>query len=227
MQADQHAEDTREPVLNYSDSLFFGVFGCILSCLLLFFSQFELPSQMDRGFISTLFFDHIPFNTISILLLSMVFILSMSVAIGKIRGSCETLLKHLSNRISQFCSPAFFILIGNSLAIVIYSLCSQNIRYLGYASAFLVFALLIFLISKLSNELVDSIDSVHEKLPSRWAMSFCAVLIFLPLILSFFDNRPKTIEVSVSIGQYDKIMSKADLENVSIEEYVRRSLLQQ
>ncbi|WP_139045605.1 hypothetical protein [Vibrio cidicii] len=227
MKIDKYTEVTREPVLNYSDSMFFGGFGFILSFFLLLFSQFELPSQMDRGFLTSLLFDHIPFNTISILLLSMVIILLVSAAFGKIRGSSEKLLKHLSNRISQFCSPAFFILIGNSLALILFFLCSSNIGYLGYASAFSVFALLIFLISKLSNELVDSIESVHAKLPSRWAMFFSIVLLVLPLILSYFDDTPKVIEVSLSVEQYDQVKSQAASENIPIGEYARRGLLQQ
>ncbi|EHH1283289.1 hypothetical protein QUN95_000534 [Vibrio parahaemolyticus] len=226
MQVNPKIEFMREPSLNYSDRLFFGGFGFVLSFLLLLFSQFKLPSQMDRGILTSLLFDHIPFNTISILLLSMVLILTISVALGKVKGSSKKLLNHLSNRISQFCSPAFFILMGNSVALTVFFLFSQNLGYLGYALAFSMFALLLVLISKLSSELVDSVDTVHARLPTHWAISLCVILIFLPLVLAFFDSRPKSIEISVDVEQFDVIKELANRENVSVEEYARRVLLQ-
>ena len=222
MNIKNETEKQIEPVINLKDGVFFGSFGLALSLITAVTDQIDLPVYLERGFLSSLFFDHIPFNSIATLLLLMTAMVCISVAISRKKGSDKEVLVHISNRVSQLCSPAFFIVVGQAIGIVIVGVFSSNSAYYGYAITFLVFAFLIFIMSGMSNVITSQYDLAHRKLSPKVAFAGAAILLLATLFQFVLDRSPITVEVPFSVSDYEILETLADKQGVEVEALIKQ-----
>ncbi|WP_415897859.1 hypothetical protein ACMXYX_05585 [Neptuniibacter sp. QD72_48] len=211
--------------LDSKDIPFFLPLGAAISTAMWLLDKVDLPDQMNRGFLTSLFSDHIPFGTIGALFLAIAMLELLSVSVSKEVGFLSKQNRHLSRRLSQLASPAFFITFGFTLPIFIIYLCTGERAYGSYCSVFAIFSLLLWGMSFLARQLVLSSRAMHTKLPRVIAVGILLAVGVGIIWNAISDLRPKKIEVKFEYGLYTAIKNSAQSENITVEEFLRRATL--
>ncbi|MBB6520252.1 hypothetical protein [Pseudoteredinibacter isoporae] len=207
-------------VLDKDDFPFFTAFGFLLSYAMWFFDELSLPAHMERGYLSELLFDHIPYSSISTLLICMTLIELASVAISPKQGLLVKQNIHISKRISQFSSPAFFIVMGFSIPVIIESIRMKNPLYFSQFLMFLTFALSVGLLLFLSRQIVLKSKCLHEKMSRVWARTSFALLVVILVGIIGLNGEPKVVELKLDLGTYELAAEAAEKRNMSINQYI-------
>lgn len=207
-------------VLDKDDLTFFTAFGFLLSYAMWLFDGLNLPIHMKRGYLSELLFDHVPYTSITILLICMTFIELLSVVISPRRGRLVKQNIHISKRISQFSSPAFFIVIGFSIPVIIEGIRTENLLYFSQFFMFLSFALSVGLLSFLSRQIILNSKWLHEKVSRIWAGVSLVVLAAILIGTASLNGEPKIVELKLDLGTYELAAEAAEKRNMSIDQYI-------
>ncbi|MEZ8696694.1 hypothetical protein [Vibrio lentus] len=211
-----------EPVINLKDCAFFGGLGFVISILTAITDQIDLPVNMERDFLSSLFFDHIPFNSIVVLLISMIVMVCLSVAMSRKKESYEEALIHISNRVSQLCSPAFFIVIGQIPVLLLLGLFTEHKAYYAYTITFFVFAFMLFMMSGISNVITSQFDLAHRKLSPKLAFPGVIAIILATITQFALDRRPIIVEVPFTVSDYEILETLADEKDIEVEVLIKQ-----
>ena len=205
------------PILDKKDGIFFYSFGLLIAVFMVIFDKIDLPNQIERNYLGSLFFDHIPFFSICTLLSSMV-ILSLLSVIVNAKFKMKSTVIHISDRISQLCSPAFFITVGMatvSLILFIFSLSNST-----SVISFSYFALLLVLFSWISNYLIEFHDESSKNLSIKSAIGFLAILLVTFSLAIYLDKSPMNVDLQVSLPNYSILENQAKEKNISVNEHI-------
>ena len=154
------------------DLRFFFPLGA-LSGVLMEITSF-LPERVNRGLFSDVISDHLPWTTITSILIIQAIIVLFFHTITKptLKKYVHDLVEHAAKKIGDFCSPAFSIMFGLSLACTLCALSTVSLKYLGYSFAFGAFSLMFiafifmseFLKKAINSKAFERIHFNHEKL---------------------------------------------------------------
>lgn len=214
-------------ILDINDSLFFTSYGCLVSLMMWAMSKVNLPANVDRGFLQGLILDHIPLGTIGSLFIAVSFFMLLSVIVENysIKGFLFNQSQHLSNRISQLSSPAFFVVIGFSIPVFFKYITTKNFVDCAYFITFIIFALVLYLLAKLAREASHSNEKIQDKLHPKLALACCVGLAIAIVWSITTDMRPQKIEVAFDIGIYKQIEAKAKEQNKTVNDFIEHSVL--
>jgi hypothetical protein len=187
----------------------------------------SLPAWINRGYFSDILFDHLPWTTIaSIFLVQCIFVLFYhSIDEGRFKKYIREMVKYISDKLVQFCPPAFSVILGLSLASTIWSIISIDISYLRLSAIFGWFSVFFLVIPFLSDFLKKELLAQRSKNVKNIFKVIGSSLVGAICILPFINNQPIELDVKFSLSEFDTIERAAGKVNVSVETFVRDSTL--
>ncbi|WP_353406470.1 hypothetical protein [Pseudoteredinibacter isoporae] len=210
--------------LDKRDLPFFTLFGFLISSMMWWVDKFNLPAHMERGYLVDLLFDHIPFISIATLLVVMALIELLSIAISTQRAFLVRQNIHIARRISQFSSPAFFIVIGFSIPVLFAGAWMRNVEYISQFFILLQFSLMIWLLSFLSSQIVHQSKFLHEAIPRGVAVLIIFAILGATILIPGFNGEPKSIRLDLDLGTYQMAEKAAESRNMTIDQYIQFSV---
>jgi hypothetical protein len=216
----------QSPIIDRNDFAFFFTLGLLVSCFTMLSAVVPTPEQMDRGYLVSLYFDHVPFTTIVVLLVALSIFQSSAIFLRNysITNFLSRQCIHLSNRISQFCSPASFITIGLAVPPFVRFLYSKEDGYLTYSIAFTVFAIVLVFIAWAAAQFANVTSDQKENLSPRWALSINVVIVVLIAMVLYFDDSPKTVSIKLDLNKFEELKLEANQQEISVEELILRKM---
>ena len=128
--------------------------------------------------------------------------------------------RHLSNRIAQLSSPAFFVIVGFSLPVLGKFFTTDSRVYFAYFISFIVFAIVVILIAKLANLVSYSAEEMQEKLNPTLAVFACFTLSGILIWCALTDMRPKKVEVTFETFVYQELEEMAKVRNMTVKQLI-------
>ncbi|MDG9666741.1 hypothetical protein ONV78_03260 [Hahella sp. CR1] len=214
--------------ININDAMFFTAIGVITSTGIHTSSLIKLPTNMDRDYFNKILFDHLPILSIASLWLVVTILSLLRMIISKHTKTYKIVslqARHLSERVSQLFSPAFFVLLGVSVTTFCIFLCKKEEVYYQLSVLVLFFDAIMLILCTLVNFISE--DS-NARYPLSIQKLSIALLIFIPSTLIFYAvTNEKKIEVSTefTISEIDHIKEAAKIENLNISEFIHQAAL--
>ncbi|UJZ96333.1 hypothetical protein IHC87_17345 [Photobacterium damselae subsp. damselae] len=224
----KHIVDTGKHIKDYSihieDLKFFGVLGFLCGFLIEVASY--LPDHINRGLFSSLIFDHIPFYTIFCVFIVQFLsvILHQFIDIACVKDYLDNLVKYLSTKVGQFCSPAMWMMLGLSLSTFLISLYKGDL-YVHYAKGFLLDAVIFFFIILISSQLKVGLQLRKGGVRLELAKWTGIGLVSAILIVFVFNTDPMSISYEVSVNEYLKIKQFATEHKQGVDELSQEAIL--
>lgn len=177
-----------------------------------------LPERINRDYFSSIIYDHLPLNTIgTIFFIQIIFgLIYHSVKIKSLKIYIHDIVEHTSIKIGHFCSPAFSVLFGLSLACTVFSIISFDSKYLKYSYSFGSFSLCFLVISRFSYSLNKFIIANHDKVLIDLFRVLGFSMVIVVLIMLFLNENPIKIEYKLSLAEYDLVKVAAGDEPISV-----------
>jgi hypothetical protein len=183
-----------------------------------------LPERVNRDYFSAIIYDHLPWTTIgTIFLLQAIIVLFYhAIKYPKVKAYAHDVVEHISIKIEHFCSPAFSVLLGLSLACTFWSISSLD--YLAYSLAFGYFSLFFLIIPWMSGFLKEAINSQFKDSTVELFKVFGLALLGALLIVPFLNTQPIIVEFKLSLVEYDVVENVVSEED-SVAEFSRKATI--
>ena len=206
-----------------SDLKFFFPLGA-LAGILMEITSF-LPESVNRGVFSDIIGDHLPWATItSILLCQAVVVLFYHTINGpRLKTYLHDLVEHAAQKVKDFSSPAFSIMLGLSFACTLCSLFTLSEKYLEYSFAFGYFSVFFVIFIFASDFIKKGINSgLSDTIKELFKVAGVAIL-FTVVVFPFFNDNPIKVIVEFTIEEYEELKDEAKLKDVSVSAYVKEA----
>lgn len=172
-----------------------------------------LPARVNRDYFSAIIYDHLPLTTIGtiFLLQALIVLFYHAIKFPRIKAYAHDVVEHISIKVEHFCSPAFSVLLGLSLACTFWSISSLD--YLEYSFVFGYFSLFFLIIPRMSGFLKEAINAQLKDSTAELFKVFGFALLGGLLILPFLNTKPIIVEFELSLAEYnivENVVSKKD-----------------
>lgn len=186
-----------------------------------------LPFRITRNYFSNIIFDHLPWSTIvSIFIVQVLIVLFYhSIKNEKRKQYAHDMVQHIAEKLVQFCSPAFSVMLGLSLATTCWALATLNSLYLNYSLGFALFSLFFIILPWFSNHIKTAVNvppsETKKELLEIIGWSSLVALLLVPI----FNDNPVEVSYKLSVGEFDTVESAAEAEQLSVSELSRNSVI--
>ena len=183
-----------------------------------------LPERVNRDYFSAIIYDHLPWTTIGtiFLLQALIVLFYHAIKSPKVKAYAHDAVEHISIKVKHFCSPAFSILLGLSLACTFWSISSLD--YLEYSFGFGYFSLFFLIIPWMSGFLKEAINAQFKDSTVELFKVFGFALLGALLIVPFLNTQPIMVKFELSLAEYnivENVISKKD----TVAEFSRKATI--
>lgn len=208
--------------INKQDLQFFFPLAAVSGVLMEAFSW--LPERVNRGLFANIIYDHIPLTSIGTIffLQAIIVLLYHAIKCPRIQVYAHDIVEHISIKMEHFCSPAFSVLLGLSLACTIYSVINLSSDYLPYSLAFGYFSIFFLVLPWASSFLKRAINSQFKQstieLLKVLGLAFSVAIVVVP----FLNKQPISVDLKFSLSEYD-IVERAIVGEKSISDFAKKA----